>query len=254
MTSSSRITFMNCPLDAITMDESLQRIESAMASNTLLQHVVVNVAKLVNMQRDEALRRDVTTSDLINIDGAGVVLGARLMGHVIPERVTGIDLMEHILRLCHEKGYRPYILGAKQEVLEQAVANIQQRYPNITFAGYRNGYFNQEEEPAIIKAIADSQADCLFIAMPTPHKERLMHDYKTAFHVPFLMGVGGSVDIMAGITKRAPRWMQRAGLEWLYRLLQEPKRMWKRYAVTNGLFAWLMIKELLTGRKQSHQG
>ncbi|MBI1276173.1 WecB/TagA/CpsF family glycosyltransferase [bacterium] len=242
MNSTHRITFMGCPMDAITMKETLRLIEESMRGGHRLQHVVVNVAKLVALQTDKELFDDVTGSDLINIDGAGVVLGCRMFGLKVPERVAGVDIMTEVLALCNEKGYRPYILGAKPEVLEKAVANIQARWPNIQFAGWHHGYFSKEEEADVVRDIAASNAHCLFIAMTTPHKERLMGRYKDGFHVPFIMGVGGSVDILAGYTKRAPLWMQKAGLEWLYRVLQEPRRMWKRYFTTNSRFAGLLVK------------
>lgn len=248
-TPSARLTFLGAPMDALTMAETLAVAEQAIINRRRLQHVVVNVAKLVNMQSDQALKDDVSGSDLINIDGMGVVWGARLCGHNVPERVSGVDIMEHLLALCAQKGYRPYFFGAKQDVLEQAVTNIRAQYPGIEIAGYRNGYFTPEEEDGIMRDIAASHADCLFIAISSPTKERLLAHYKDILNVPFLMGVGGSIDIKAGLTKRAPRWMQKCGLEWLYRLLQEPRRMFKRYWVTNTRYAALLLKELRSSRK-----
>lgn len=240
---TKRFTFLGAPMDGLTMSETLAIAEHCMKTRTRLQHVVVNVAKLVNMQSDKALCEDVSGSDLINIDGMGVVWGARLCGHTVPERVSGVDIMEHLLKLCAEKGYRPYFFGAKQEVLEQAVRNIQAQYPTIVIAGYRNGYFKPEEEAELIQNIAAAKADCLFIAISSPTKERLLAQYKDTINVPFLMGVGGSIDIKAGLTKRAPLWMQKFGLEWLYRILQEPRRMFMRYWTTNRKYAGLLWKE-----------
>ncbi len=238
-----RLTFMHCPMDALTMPQTLAIAEHAMKTRTRLQHVVVNVAKLVNMQNDAALRTDVSSSDLINIDGMGVVWGARICGHHVPERVSGVDIMENLLNICTEKGYRPYFFGAKQAVLEQAIKNIQSQYPTIQIAGYRNGYFSATEEERVIREIAASNADCLFIAISSPTKERLLSQYRDILNVPFLMGVGGSIDIKAGITKRAPLWMQCTGLEWFYRFLQEPRRMFKRYLMTNSQYLLLLMKE-----------
>jgi N-acetylglucosaminyldiphosphoundecaprenol N-acetyl-beta-D-mannosaminyltransferase len=199
------------------------------------------------MRTDHALYEDVNSSDIINIDGMGVVWGARLCGHDIPERVSGIDIMERVLKLCAEKGYRPYFFGAKQDVLERAIVNIRSQYPQINIAGYRNGYFTEAKEKQIIRDIALSQADCLFIAISSPTKERLLSQYKDAINVPFLMGVGGSIDIKAGITKRAPLWMQKTGMEWFYRLAQEPQRMFGRYFRTNSRFALLLCREWQRG-------
>jgi N-acetylglucosaminyldiphosphoundecaprenol N-acetyl-beta-D-mannosaminyltransferase len=244
-----RLTFLGCPMDALTMEESIAQIETAISQRQSLQHVVVNVAKLVNCQKDAALYQDVSGSDLINIDGMGVVWGARLCGHSVPERVAGVDLMDRTLALCEAKGYRPYILGAKPEVLETAKQNILQKYPKLQFAGTQHGYYDREREQEVMQAIRDSKADCLFIAISSPHKERLMGQYKDMLQVPFIMGVGGSVDVYAGFVSRAPQWMQQNGLEWLYRIWQEPRRMWKRYAITNSKFLLLLLKEKRKKRK-----
>lgn len=243
-----RIDFLGVPLDPLDMEETVAVIDSALAQRVRLQHVVVNVSKLIGMRRDADLHRDVVESDLINIDGMGIVWGARLMGLPVPARVAGIDLMDRVLALCAERGYRPYILGARPAVLEQAVANIRRRHPDIDIAGWRDGYFKREEEEAVVDAIRASRADCLFVAMSSPMKERFTQLYRDRMGVSFLMGVGGSIDVMAGITRRAPHWMQQAGLEWLYRVLQEPRRMWRRYLVTNSVYLGLLTRELLRAR------
>jgi N-acetylglucosaminyldiphosphoundecaprenol N-acetyl-beta-D-mannosaminyltransferase len=230
------------------MEETLELADFAMANRILLQHVAINVAKIVNIRSDFDLRRDVLDSDIISIDGMGVLWGARLAGHAVPERVTGIDLMERLLELCAQRGYRPYILGARQEVLDHAVHVIQKRHPGLVFAGCRNGYFSRDEEPAIVEEIRASGADCLFVAISSPTKERFTRQYRDLLGVRFLMGVGGSIDVMAGLINRAPVWMQRIGCEWLYRLGQEPSRLWRRYARTNSAYALLVAAEVLRAR------
>jgi N-acetylglucosaminyldiphosphoundecaprenol N-acetyl-beta-D-mannosaminyltransferase len=240
---TKRFSFMGAVMDGLTMAETMAIAEQSMRTRTRLQHVVINVAKLVHMQTDAALRDDVCSSDIINIDGMGVVWGARLCGHHVPERVSGVDIMENLLKLCEEKGFRPYFFGAKQEVLDKAIENIRAQFPKLQIAGARNGYFKPHEEAGIIADIAASKADCLFIAITSPTKERLMSEYRDEINVPFLMGVGGSIDVKAGFTKRAPAWMQRIGLEWFYRLAQEPRRMFMRYWTTNTKYAGLLFKE-----------
>lgn len=220
-------------------------IESAMRERQSLQHVVVNVAKLVHMQTDEALYHDVAGSDVINIDGMGVVLGCKLMGLDVPERVTGIDIMEGVLACCQKHGFKPFILGARPDILQTAKEKIEARYDGIQFAGVQDGYYDRAHEREVMQRIADSGADCLFIAMPSPHKERIMQQYKDLLTIPFMMGVGGSVDVIAGYVKRAPEWMQKSGMEWVFRLIQEPRRMWKRYWTTNRTFALLLLKAKL---------
>lgn len=246
--SSGAISFCGCPMHALTMAETLSVIEQAIVDRRMLQHVAVNVAKLVQLQSDAELRRDVIQSDLVSIDGTGVVWGARLAGHNVPERVTGIDLMQALLARCAERGYRPYFLGAEPAVLDEAVRRLCDQYPGLQIAGAHHGYFSEEEEADVMSAIADTHADCLFIAISSPRKERLLAAYKERLGVPFLMGVGGSLDVVAGKVRRAPTWMQRFRLEWLFRSLQEPRRMWRRYLVTNTLYAGLLLREIVFRR------
>jgi N-acetylglucosaminyldiphosphoundecaprenol N-acetyl-beta-D-mannosaminyltransferase len=230
------------------MAETVALADYAMAHKIRLQHVAVNVAKMITVRSDPDLCRDVLESDIINIDGMGVYWGARLAGHAVPERVAGIDLMERLLALCAERGYRPYILGARQDVLDKAISRICARYPRLQFAGARNGYFTRDEEPAVVEAIRAARPDCLFVAISSPVKERFTRQYRDHLGVSFLMGVGGSVDVMAGLMNRAPLWIQRIGCEWLYRLAQEPTRLWRRYLTTNAAFAVLLAGELLQTR------
>lgn len=240
-----RIIFFGSTIDLLTMSETLQLVEQIIAERKVVQHVVINVAKLVLMQKDENLLRAVNSCGIINADGQGIVWGAKLLGISIPERVAGIDLMMNLVKLSSEKGYKLFLLGATQEVIETVVKKWRKQYPNITIAGYRNGYFTNEQEKGVVKEIAQSGADILFVAMSSPKKEYFLNKYLKDFNVPFLMGVGGSFDVVAGKTRRAPLWMQKAGLEWFYRFLCEPRRMWKRYLVTNSIFAWMIIKASL---------
>ena len=241
-----RSELLGIPFDILSFDETIQRAVTAMERRELTQHVALNAAKLVNARHDPVLRRDVVESHIIGIDGMGIVLAARMLGMPVRERVAGVDLMDQLLQICADKGFRPFLLGAKQHVLEKAAIVANQRWPNLDFAGLRNGYFEKHQEPDVVRQILESRADCLFIGMPTPRKERFLHRYRNELGVPFIMGVGGSLDILAGHTKRAPVYVQKAGLEWFYRIYQEPKRMWWRYARTNTIFAGLLAKAMLT--------
>ena len=240
-----RTQILNTPVDLLSLDQTIARAELAMRTRRRCQHVALNVAKLVNMRWSANLHRDVVEADIIGIDGAGICLAGWLLGMGRLERVAGIDLMHHLLRTCAEKGYRPYIFGAKQDVLDRAIYKIRQQFPTIEIAGYRNGYFNPSDEPDIIAEIRASKADCLFVAIVSPIKERFARSYRNELGVPFVMGVGGSVDVLAGLVKRAPNWVQRCGLEWAYRISQDPWRLWKRYFVTNSVFALLLAQALI---------
>lgn len=237
----SRINVFGCPLDAVSMEQAVGQIYQAIQQRRSTTHCALNTAKLINMRHNAELYQDVSTSDLVTADGMGILLAARLAGHQISERVTGVDLMKHLLCLCAEKGLRPFILGAKQDVLDAAIEQLGIRYPELRLAGTRHGYFGPGEEASIVQQINNSRADCVFVGVPTPMKERFIARNRAQLEAPFVMGVGGSIDVLAGHVRRAPRWMQQTGLEWLYRLLQEPKRMWRRYLVTNTKFlGWLL--------------
>lgn len=240
-----RSEFLGLPIDLLTCSETVASAVNAMRSNKLTQHVAVNVAKLVKARSNDELRRDIADSHIVGIDGMGIVWGARLLGVPVPERVAGIDLMEQLLEACAAEGFRPYFLGARKDVLERAIAIARRRWPGLDFAGYRDGYFKPEEEPGVVAEILATGPDCLFIGMPTPRKERFLRRYREVLGVPFIMGVGGSFDVLAAHVNRAPPPMQRAGLEWLYRIYQEPRRMWWRYASTNAVFAGLLVKALV---------
>lgn len=245
MLPTRRIDLMGCPVDAVSIEDAIAWVAAAIRNRAGRAHSALNVAKLVKMRRDRELHRDVVTGDLITADGMGVVLAARLLGTPLPERVTGIDLMDRVLALCARESFRPYILGARPEVLDKALRRLRADYPGLTLAGARHGYFRPEDEPAIVAEINDSGADCLFVGVPTPMKERFIARNRARLMPGFVMGVGGSIDVLAGHVKRAPVWMQRAGLEWLFRTLQEPGRMWRRYLVTNAAFAVLLAKALV---------
>ncbi len=226
------------------MLETLQLIEGAINNNKQIHHVVVNAGKIVDMQTDLQLRKSVNESDLINADGQAVVWASKLLGKPLKERVAGIDLMINLVQLAHEKNYKIFFFGAKEEVVKKVVETYSNKFsPNIV-AGYRNGYFKKDEEHNIAKQISDSGANILFVAISSPTKEHFLYENKSLLqNVNFVMGVGGSFDVVAGKVRRAPLWMQKSGLEWFYRFLQEPKRMWKRYLVGNTKFLLLVFKE-----------
>jgi N-acetylglucosaminyldiphosphoundecaprenol N-acetyl-beta-D-mannosaminyltransferase len=240
-----RASYLGCPIDILSMAETVELARRAMRDRKRLQHVALNVAKLVNMRLDPVLAADVANSDVVGIDGMGIVWGARALGLPVKSRVSGVDLLEELLEVSAKEGFRPYFLGAKPAVLQQAVERVRARHPGIAFAGIKDGYFTRDEEADVVRAIRESGADCLFIGMPTPRKERFLAAHRDSLGTPFIMGVGGSFDVLAGAVRRAPEGMQRAGLEWLYRVYQEPRRMWWRYAKTNALYAGILAQALI---------
>ena len=237
------IRLFGVDMHAWNMEQTVGEIEERLGSETLTQHVVVNVAKIVSMQTDSELRDAVAGCDIVSIDGAGIVFGGRLLGYSIPERVAGIDLFHELLAHAEDSGRSAYFLGARPDVLEAAVRNIQSRHPGLRIAGYHHGYF-WDDEAVVVDIIRKSDADLLFVGISSPMKERFIARWSEQLGVKFAMGVGGTFDVEAGKVRRAPEWMQKLGLEWLYRVIQEPRRMFMRYLTTNSAFAWMLLKEL----------
>ncbi len=235
-------------MDSVTMGETIAAIHNRVRRKLFTQHVVVNVAKLVNMQVNPELASSVRECDIVNIDGMGVVWGARILGQDVPERVAGVDLFDHLLQLAEQHSYPIYLLGGTDAVVQRTAQIVVQRYPALQLAGYNNGYFWGDED-RVVGAIRNSGARLLFVAITSPKKENFINKWKHELGVDFVMGVGGTFDVVAGKVRRAPGWMQRSGLEWLYRVIQEPRRMWKRYLVTNTKFAFMVGKAYLHSRR-----
>jgi N-acetylglucosaminyldiphosphoundecaprenol N-acetyl-beta-D-mannosaminyltransferase len=229
-------------MDVASMAETVETIRGAVLAGRFIQHVVVNVAKLVTMRSDVQLDESVRSCDIINIDGMGVVLGARFLGHIVPERVAGVDLFHELLAMSERNGFSVYLLGAEESVVSVATKKVQDLYSGLKVAGYNHGYF-WDNEAALVEKIRASGAQLLFVAITSPKKENFINRWRDQLGVTFVMGVGGTFDVVAGKVKRAPRWMQKWGLEWLYRIIQEPRRMWKRYLITNSKFAYLILVE-----------
>ena len=242
-----KIKLLKTIIHKLTMDETLSVIANSIKENKQIHHVVVNAAKIVALQKDPKLRQSINCCDIINADGQAVVWASRILGKPLKERVAGIDLMKNLVKLAHKKNYKIFFFGGKEEVVSRVVNNYKIKYSENIIAGYRNGYFNKEDEVNIAKQISDSGADILFVAISSPIKENFLYDNKEALRdVNFIMGVGGSFDVVSGLVKRAPLWMQKIGMEWLYRFAQEPRRMWKRYLIGNIKFIWMVFKARLS--------
>ncbi|MEV0977312.1 WecB/TagA/CpsF family glycosyltransferase [Streptomyces sp. NPDC049915] len=242
---SARRTLFGIEVDALTMDETVRRCLEAVRDGRRLEIGVVNAAKLVNMRRDAQLADAVTGCDLVLADGQAVVWAGRVLRAPLPERVAGIDLFLRLLAEAETAGVSVYFLGAKEEVLEEMLRRVASRFPRLKVAGSRNGYFHDDEQEAIAGGIARSGAQMLFLGMTSPKKEIFTAAHGTRTGARVVHGVGGSFDILAGVTKRAPKSWQRWGLEWLYRALQEPRRLGRRYVTTNVSFLLMTAREFV---------
>lgn len=258
-----RVPILNTYIDALTMEETISEVEKIIARGVPTQHVVINANKVNLMNEDPELKRIVNECPLINADGISILWAAKVLGLPIKERVTGIDLFLNLVKVASEKGYKIYLFGAKEEVVRKVKKVFEEEYPTLQIVGYRNGYFTEEDEPEIVKNMAESGADMMFVAFSSPKKEYWINKYIDQLNIPFVMGVGGSFDVVAGVTERAPKWVQIRGFEWLYRLVQEPRRMWRRYVIGNAQFIGYTVKAkieqekdetgIAPGRKKVHK-
>jgi len=250
-----RANILGCEIDRLDMTDMLARCRAAIEQRRYTQHVSINAAKLIALRKQPDLREIIARCHLVGADGQSVVWASKLLGDPLPERVAGIDLMYALISMAEREGYGVYILGARRVVLEAAVERLRSSHPRLRLVGFRDGYFSDDEGGAVADAVRRSKAQLLFVAMSSPRKERWLSQFGDTLEVPFVMGVGGSIDVLAGEIRRAPFAWQRVGLEWLYRLLQEPKRMFPRYLRTNPKFVLLVasntgLRAIAAGRRR----
>jgi N-acetylglucosaminyldiphosphoundecaprenol N-acetyl-beta-D-mannosaminyltransferase len=241
----NRIRVAGIPVDDLSEEETLAAIDQLINSAGPHYMTVVNAAKLVAASRDAGLRQAILESSLVTADGMSVVWASRLLGRRLRRRVTGIDTFERLVEHAAGRRLRVYFLGARERAVRGAVERLSARHPALVVAGYRDGYFAPAESEAVARAIRESRADLLFVAMGSPAQENWIRSHLRATGVRFALGVGGSFDHVSGLRRRAPTLLQRAGLEWLYRLACEPRRLWRRYLIGNTMFIWLIVKQIL---------
>ncbi len=244
-TINSRIHVLGSPLDALSMEQTVDRCRELAHDGGIHQHVVLNAAKVVALQSDERLRSIIASCSVINADGMAVVWGARFLGHEVPERVAGIDLFVELVGAAAQDGDSVYFLGAEEAIVTKTVEVLTAKHPSLKVAGYHHGFWTDTGE--LIAGIRAAAPTYLFLAIPSPRKEYWLNEHLQALQVPLVMGVGGSFDVVAGKTSRAPKILQKTGLEWTWRLIQEPRRMFKRYLIGNTAFIKLVLKERFRG-------
>ena len=241
--------FLSIPVASITMKEMIDFANDSIHGNKHIWYIDINASKAVAMQEDEDLFHCMKSCDLVGADGKSIIWASRFLGYNLPERIAGIDIMENLVLLAHQKGYKCFFLGAAEDVVQKLVNIYSLKYSPDVIAGYKNGYYSQIEEDEIVEQIVNSKANILFVATSSPKQEMFVYNHKDSLtNINFMMGVGGSFDVIAGFRKRAPLWMQKMGLEWVARLIQEPRRMWRRYLIGNFVFLKLVIKEKIKNK------
>lgn len=217
----SRVQVLALGVDKVTMEEAVARCLAFIEGDRPRLVVTPNAEIAYAARQDTALAKVLNGADLVVPDGIGVVVATRILGDPVPEKVGGVDLATNLLAALSQQGRgRVFLLGTRPEVVAEAARRLAERFPGITVAGYRDGYFTTEEEPAVVAAIRDAQVDVLFAGMGSPKQEVWLSEHLAELNAKVSIGVGGTLDVWAGAARRAPDWMIRANLEWLYRIVK----------------------------------
>ena len=228
---SNKVDILGVDVDSLTMREAIERVETFFEERKPVIVATANAEMLMRATHDEELKDILNAAELVVPDGAGTVWAAHHLGHEMPERVAGYDLAQELMRRAPAKERRIYFFGSAPGIADKAKLKAEKLYPGIQIVGTRNGYFKEEDEPQIIAEIKAAQPDLLLAALGVPKQEKWLAKYKNELNVPVSIGVGGTFDVMAGVMKRAPKWMQKAKLEWLFRALLQPKRVGRLIAL-----------------------
>ena len=240
----ARIEIMGAPIDPYTMEQTVSRTKDFVETGVFAHLAGVNADKLLQMRSDQTMDRMIRQCEIVNADGASMVMAARRLGIDIPERVAGIDLMHELCRLSQSEGYRIFLLGATRDTVETARRKLEESYPGLDICGIMDGYFDDEDFSAVGEEVASSRPNIVFVGITSPKKEHVIEHFLLMGLKGVYVGVGGSFDVISGSIPRAPLWMQRMGLEWLFRMMKEPKRLMRRYVMGNARFMRLVSREI----------
>lgn len=243
--NDNRVKILGVPMDLIDSGQAMALFEEKFPEPGLTMIVTPNPEIVLAANKDESLKTLISGADIILPDGVGLLYASKIIGHPLKERVTGIDFLMDILEYLEKNGKSVFFFGSKPGVARDAARNLQKKYPELKVAGTRNGYFKPEEEEEIVREINESGADFLCVALGAPKQEQFIEKYRKELRCGGAIGVGGSLDVFSGNLKRAPEFYRNHGLEWLYRLIQEPSR-YKRMMQ----LPVFMVKVILHGRKQ----
>ena len=247
--TNQRVCILNTTIDVLNTSDTIKLVEEYINRKEPLHLMGVNADKINELNQNERLKQIVNSCGIINADGTSVIKAGAYLGKPLPERVAGIDLMQSLVRLSAEKGYSVYLLGARQEVVEKTASVLIKQFPNLIISGIHNGYFKENDWSNISDEIKKLHPDLVFVGITSPMKEYLIEFLQDDGNDSVFMGVGGSFDVISGNIPRAPLWMQNHGLEWLFRVMQEPRRLFKRYFFGNMIFIKAVWKEKHSNQK-----
>ena len=236
---------LNGTFDVVSEQKTLEWAREWIQSGKRGYICTVNVNILMMMRSNPWLQSFVDKASLTVADGQPIVWASKFNPLVLSERVTGVDLMNSLCACAEKEKFGIYFLGAEMDIVKRVVENYKKKYPLLEISGYSHGYFPHEESSRCAEEIQKSNAKILFVAMGVPQQESFLEEHWATLGINLAIPVGGSFDVIAGKVKRAPETLQKLGFEWFYRLVQEPKRLWKRYLVTNAKFVLLMLKDVI---------
>ena len=246
LTINKHSKILNCRIDRVTFSEALANVEEFIAKGYMHHGCGINADQIVKINTDKTFKKIIDKCDLVTADGISVLWASKIFGEPVPERIASIDLFERLLPISAEKGYKIFLLGAREHSVVKAKIYYEKKNPGLKIVGFHNGFWSSDEEADIVKLITKTRPDMLFIAITSPIGEYFVERNRNLFkNIPFVLGVGGAFDIAAGITKRAPVWMRKIGFEWIFRFIQEPKRMLYRCTISNMIFLLLVCRDII---------
>ncbi|HJX45931.1 MAG TPA: WecB/TagA/CpsF family glycosyltransferase [Patescibacteria group bacterium] len=245
----NKVNILNIQVYNFTTDEAIKRIEVLTKAGKQRFVVTPNVDHIMKLQNDAEFRQIYDNASLVLADGMPLIWASKFLGTSLKEKISGSDLFPKLCKVAAEKGYRLFFMGGRPGAALKAAEVLRDRYPDIQIVGTYSPPFgfenDREENDKIVRAIKNAKPDILFVGLGAPKQEKWIYKYRNDYQVPMSIGVGVSFEFVSGMVKRAPLWMQRVGLEWFWRLMMEPKRLWKRYLVDDPVFFWLVLKQKL---------
>jgi len=247
-----RVQILNGEFDPLTLTQTVDTIFQRLRAGQRGWLATVNVSILMMMRSDARLQKFVDNACLVVADGQPLIWCAPWLHQKLPERVTGVDLVDALCARAVQDGKRIYLLGATQAIVSTLADKLRQKYHGLE-VNYADGYFKNDAAAARADQVRASGADILFVGMGVPRQEHFLEEQWERMGVGIAIGVGGSFDVLAGLRKRAPQWVQTIGMEWFYRLVQEPRRLFMRYLVTNSQFIWLILLSILKNKNKQRK-
>ncbi len=221
---NERVEILGVKVDAVTMAQAVERVTNLIAAGKPSIVATANAEMLLRATHDDELKTILNAANLVVPDGAGTVWAAHHLGKFMPERVAGFDLVQELMKIAPAHDFKFFLFGSAPGIADKAKSKAEMLYPGIKIVGTRNGYFTADDEPEIISQIKNSRTDVLLAALGVPKQEKWLFAHMNELKIPVSIGVGGTFDVMAGVVKRAPLWMQKARLEWLFRAMLQPSR------------------------------